>query len=66
MREQIGTTAGQVWDTINEYGEISLTTLYKGVPTSQRNVAMALGWLAKEGKLKSRKEGNTTYISLEL
>jgi DNA-binding transcriptional ArsR family regulator len=64
MEKTIGPIAGQVWNTLHENGEITLTNLYKGVSTSQSNVAMALGWLAREGKITSRKEGRRTYISL--
>ena len=37
---------------LNEKGEISITELQKGTQIERAKVDMALGWLAREGKIE--------------
>ncbi len=49
--QQIGETAGQVWNFLRENGKSSVSAVEKGVRAPKLLVHMAVGWLAREGKL---------------
>ncbi|MFK2360777.1 winged helix-turn-helix domain-containing protein [Bacteroides fragilis] len=47
--ETIGENAGKVWRTLNEMrGEISIQELSRKINLSAEDVALAVGWLARE------------------
>lgn len=62
--EKIGDTAGKVWSYLNQSGRSSISAVEKGVKASNREVQMAIGWLAREGKVQLEQEGRTLQISL--
>lgn len=64
MKEQIGETAGRVWQTLSEHGELDLARLTKLVQENEKTVHQALGWLAREDKINIHLKGNKTTISL--
>lgn len=64
MHEVIGEVAGRVWQTIEKKGEMPLTQIAKTVKEKDPMVYQALGWLAREGKIVYRTEGNRTFVSL--
>ncbi len=49
--DQVGETAGIVWQILNEKGPMSLTKLIKTADLPRDTVMLAIGWLAREGKL---------------
>ena len=49
--EQIGQTAGLVWQVLNERGPQSLAKLTKSIDAPRDVVMQAVGWLAREGKI---------------
>ena len=49
--DQIGETAGLVWQLLNTTGPLSLTKLTKQVDAPRDIVIQAVGWLAREGKV---------------
>jgi len=49
MITEIGIVAGDIWHFLDEHGEVSLSTLVKGIDKPRDNVLMSLGWLAREG-----------------
>jgi hypothetical protein len=52
MTEDIGKTAGIIWECLSRQKKpITLTTLKKEVSASSTILTMALGWLAREGKI---------------
>jgi hypothetical protein len=51
MQEEIGTTAGTIWQALNKQGELSLPTLKKKVDAKSPVFDWAIGWLAREDKL---------------
>jgi predicted transcriptional regulator len=55
--EVIGRTAGQVWSFLNENPNASLSAVERGVNMPSSTVHMALGWLAREGKIQVAREG---------
>jgi len=60
----IGETAGLVWQFLRSNGESSLSALEKGVKAPKSTVSMAVGWLAREGKIQVKDEKRTVRISL--
>jgi hypothetical protein len=54
--EEIGATAGKVWNFLHKRGESSLSAVERGVGAPKQLVCMAIGWLAREGKLALRQE----------
>jgi hypothetical protein len=62
--DMIGTTAGAVWQFLRESGPASLSAIEKGVDAPRTVVAMALGWLAREGKLRTQEEGRTVRFEV--
>jgi hypothetical protein len=49
--DQIGETAGRVWQTLNTSGPLSLAKLAKQIDAPRDVVMQAVGWLAREGKI---------------
>ncbi|HWO40618.1 MAG TPA: winged helix-turn-helix domain-containing protein [Candidatus Eisenbacteria bacterium] len=60
----IGETAGSVWNYLRSHGECSLTALEKGIDAPKSMVSMAVGWLAREGKIEIKDEKRSIRISL--
>jgi hypothetical protein len=51
MQEEIGTTAGTIWQALNEKGELSLPTLKQQIDARSPVFEWAIGWLAREDKV---------------
>ena len=49
MITEIGIIAGDIWHFLDQYGEVTLSTLVNGIDKPRDNVLMSLGWLAREG-----------------
>lgn len=62
--EKIGQTAGLVWNFLHSHGESSLSSLEKGVEAPKAMITMAVGWLAREGKIDVKDEKRAMRISL--
>lgn len=62
--EEIGVTAGRVWRFLSAHGPATLYALEKEIEAPKAQVAMSLGWLAREGKLRIETEGRVVYYSL--
>jgi len=64
MKDEIGTSAGKIWHLLREKDNVALSQLPKLLKESEALTYQALGWLAREGKLKYRTEGRNTFVSL--
>jgi hypothetical protein len=62
--EDVGVTAGAVYSFLERNGDSTLAQIKKGVDAPADLVAMALGWLAREGKLRFVQAGRVKKISL--
>ncbi len=62
--ESIGHTAGAVWAFLRAGGPASLTAIEHGVDAPRALVAMAMGWLAREGKLEVEADGRTVRYAV--
>lgn len=52
LTEKIGTDAGKIWHTLNSNKDINITTIAKISNVSIKDAYSAIGWLAREDKLK--------------
>jgi hypothetical protein len=60
--EAIGETAGRVWEFLNQHGRCSLNAVKLGVPAPKSLVDMAVGWLAREGKIDLSQEQRSIRV----
>lgn len=60
----VGEVAGRVWQFLDQQGKSSVSAVENGVNASSREVLMAIGWLAREGKLNLSDEPRGLYVSL--
>jgi hypothetical protein len=66
MEAKIGSAAGVVWQYLhNQQGARTLTHVRQGTKLQDQLLCMAIGWLAREGKLNFRLEGRTLRLSLK-
>jgi len=64
MKEKLGTTAGKVWKTLYDNREVSIAQLARLLKERIEHIYLALGWLAREDKIRFRTIANRTYVSL--
>jgi len=51
MEEEIGRTAGAIWDALNPRGEQSLSEPKNAVKGKEPTFDWAIGWLARENQI---------------
>lgn len=61
---QIGEMAGVVWHTLDEHGPLSLAKLVKLIDAPRDAVMQALGWLAREDKIRMEDTNRGKIVSL--
>ncbi len=62
--DQIGLTAGEIWGVLAEHGGLDLSCLVARSSGSRDEVLLAIGWLAREGKVKMS-EANIVLVPNE-
>ncbi|HOH55897.1 MAG TPA: winged helix-turn-helix domain-containing protein [Paludibacteraceae bacterium] len=62
--ENIGINAGSVWNVLNEKGEMDVKALKKSTKLSEKDLNMALGWLAREGKIEFNETEESLLVHL--
>ena len=65
LEDGIGKIAGEVWNFLEDSGESSLTQINDAVDEPRSRVNMAIGWLAREGKLEFNDEGRGFSVNLK-
>ena len=65
MVQSIGETAGKVWELLNEKGEATMRQLKRGIKVDRDLILQAIGWLAREDKLRIEKKGLFITYSLK-
>jgi hypothetical protein len=63
LNEKIGSNAGLVWAAL-ENGELSVKAVKKATKLAEKDLNLALGWLAREGKLKFNEVEGELFVSL--
>jgi hypothetical protein len=64
MITEIGIVAGDIWHFLDQHGEVSLSTLVRGIDKPRDNVLMSLGWLAREGHVILQQRDGEHWMSL--
>ena len=62
--EDVGVAAGCIWQLLNEKGEQSMAGIKSEINGPADLVVAAVGWLAREGKVKIRNSGRSVFVSL--
>jgi Winged helix-turn-helix domain (DUF2582) len=62
--QQIGETAGAIWELLARQGPLTFAGLMESVDAPQGVFFMAIGWLAREQKLRLEPAGGDYLISL--
>lgn len=65
LQEQIGFSAGQIYDYLNNYGESSFSKMKKELDLKSNFADLGLGWLAREDKIEISKKGTAVNIRLK-
>jgi hypothetical protein len=60
----IGENAGIIWRKLNEKREVPLSDLKKTTKLDDMNLFLALGWLAREGKVGFDQNNQLISVSL--
>ena len=64
MITEIGIVAGDIWHFLDQHGEVTLSSIVKGIDKPRDNVFMSLGWLAREGHVVMQQIDNDYLVSL--
>jgi hypothetical protein len=64
MIYEIGESAGKVWQYLNEHPASTPEQINKVLKLKENLLYMAIGWLAREGKLAFDVRGKTTKLSV--
>ena len=62
---RIGLNAGKVWRILNEKGELSMYELCRELGLTFEEVAVAIGWLARENKISFREKDNMLFVKID-
>lgn len=65
MREAIGEAAGKVWRYLEAQGSRSVSQIQRDTRLSQSLTYLALGWLAREDKIRLAQERRALLVSLD-
>ncbi len=66
MINEIGESAGRVWQYLDEHSPATPREINKALKLDELLLYMAIGWLAREGKVVFNGEGKGTKVSLAL
>jgi hypothetical protein len=65
--DRMGEVAGRIWKQLHAHGPVTFASLTRSIGFSEPEVCMALGWLAREGKLCTcAKTGNYSLVEREM
>lgn len=63
MKEKIGNNAGLIWTAL-ESGEKNVKAVKKATKLAEKDLNLALGWLAREGKVNFSEVEGEVFVSL--
>ncbi|MDF1544187.1 MAG: winged helix-turn-helix domain-containing protein [bacterium] len=64
MKQEVGETAGKIFDVLTQNVEISVSRIPKAINEKTAVAYQALGWLAREDKITYTSKGKGTYVKL--
>ena len=62
--QEIGETAGMIWRRLDQDGPTRVTQLVKEIDAPRDMVMQAIGWLAREEKIRIEEAARSRYVSL--
>ena len=65
LQEQIGFSAGQIYDYLNNNGESTFSKMKKELDLKGNFADLGLGWLARENKVDIEQKGPAVKVSLK-
>ncbi len=65
LQEQIGFSAGQIYDYLNNNGETTFAKMKKELDLKGNFADLGLGWLAREDKVEISKKGSSVNVRLK-
>lgn len=63
LNEKIGINAGLVWNALSE-GELNVKAVKKATKLNEKDLNLALGWLAREGKISFNEVEGDLFVAL--
>ena len=63
-KTKIGFNAGKVWRILSKKGELSIHELCRELSLTFEDVTLAIGWLAREGKVTLIRKNNMLYANI--
>ena len=64
MITEIGIVAGEIWHYLDEHGEVLFSQIVSGIERPKELALMSLGWLAREGHVIVRQQGQELRVAL--
>jgi len=64
MITEIGIVAGDIWHYLDGHGESLFSKVLSGIDKPKPLALMSLGWLAREGHVIVREDGNDLRVAL--
>ena len=64
MQKEVGETAGKIYEALREGKSVSISRVPTMIGAKMVVTYQAIGWLAREGKIKYSSKGKNTYVSL--
>lgn len=64
LRDDIGINAGIIWNLLYEKGELSIMELCELTNYREDMISLALGWLAREDKIRFFEAENALCVEL--
>jgi len=64
MITEIGIVAGEIWHYLDEHGKAVFSDMVRGIERSRELALMSLGWLAREGHVVVRQDGQDFRVEL--
>ena len=65
MPDIIGTTAGSIWEYLNQHGPSTVAKLIREAQGDEKTIQRSIGWLAQEGKVNIELVNRAETISLK-
>ena len=63
--QAVGETAGDIWQLLHRSGKSNLAVVKRETNAPEPVVLMAIGWLAREGKIDFHRQGRALQIWLK-
>ena len=62
--EKFGTSAGKIWYVLNNQGPLNKKKILETTKLNNKDFYLGLGWLAREGHVILKNEGDTYKVCL--